>query len=131
MTPERHWFDMSSAYTPLGTFLKKAQADQIRELLEREGLNATVRSAGDSPPGWQNAPGQNGFELWVQDADPKLAMEICLRVMAKAFPVTCCEVCGSNHATQTIYVITGRKRTVRHLCAECHGKNSRPEEQSA
>jgi hypothetical protein len=119
---------MSSAYTPLGTFLHKGDADKVRELLAREGLNVTVRAAGDGPQGWLKAPGQTGFVVWVQGADPKVAMETCLRVMAEAFPGTAphCEVCGGAVATHDISVISGGKRMTRHLCAACYGEEILP-----
>ncbi len=119
---------MSNAYTPLGTFLHKADADKMRELLAREGLNATVRAAGDSPPGWLKAPGEKGFTLWVQGADPKAAMEISLRLHKEAFPPTApyCEVCGSNVAIHHLTNISGGKRTTRHLCAACYGEDIFP-----
>ena len=119
---------MSSAYTPLGTFLHKATADRIRDLLAREGLNATVRAAGDSPPGWLKAPGQIGFEVWVQGVDHQVAMEAFHRVAAEACPATgpYCEVCGSNVATYHLSTISGGKRTVRHLCDACYGEEIFP-----
>ncbi len=119
---------MSSAYIPLGTFLRKGDAEKVRELLAREGLNTTVRAAGDSPPGWLKAPGQKGYELWVEGADPKVAMEIFRRVTAEAFPVTApyCEVCGTNVAKHHITIIGGGKRTTRHLCAACYGEDIFP-----
>ncbi len=122
---------MSSDYTSLGTFLRKAHADKMRELLAREGLNATVRAEADGPPGysppaWLKGPGEEGVTLWVHAADPKVAMETFLRVMAEAFPGTHCEVCGAHHAKHTLYTISGGKRTTRHLCAKCYGEDIFP-----
>jgi hypothetical protein len=124
---------MSGAYTSLGTFLHKADAGKMRELLAREGLNATVRAAGDGPPGysppaWLKAAGEKGFTLWVQGADPKIAEETFLRLLKGAFPATAphCDVCGSNVATHHITTIGGEKRTTRHLCEACYGENIFP-----
>jgi hypothetical protein len=119
---------MSSTYTSLGTFLHKAQADKMRELLAREGLNASVRAADDNPPGWANAPGQKGFVVWVRDADPEAAMETFLRLYREAFPPTApyCEVCDRNVATHHITTIGRGKRTTRHLCDACYGENIFP-----
>ena len=124
---------MTSAYTSLGSFLHQADADKMRELLAREGLNATVRAAGDGPPGysppaWLKAPGEKGFALWVQGADPKTAEETFLRLYKEAFPSTApyCAVCGSNFATHHITTISGGKRTTRHLCEACYGEDILP-----
>jgi hypothetical protein len=124
---------MSSAYTSLGSFLHKADADKMRELLAREGLNATVRAARDGPPGysppaWLKGSGEKGFTLWVQGADPKIAEETFLRLRKEAFPPTAphCDVCGINVATRTIYTFSGGKRTARHLCDACHGEEIFP-----
>ncbi len=124
---------MSSGYTSLGTFLHKAHAEKMRELLAREGLNATVRAAGDGPPGhsppaWLKAPGEKGFRLWVQSADPKIAEETFLRLLKEAFPPTAphCEICGKNTATHHITTIAGGKRTVRHLCTACYVEDILP-----
>ncbi len=117
---------MSSAYTCLGFYVDKGHADQVRELLVRAGLNATVRAAGDDPPGCHTAPGQFSLVLWVQGVDRKVAKETFRRVTAEAFPPTYCEVCGSNVATHTVYTVSGRKRTERHLCAECYREGPGP-----
>ncbi len=119
---------MSGEYTPVGTFLHKADAEKCRELLVREGLNATVRPEGDSPPGWLKAPGQKGFVVWVQGADRKVAEETTCRVLKEVFPATApyCEVCGRNVATHHITTIGGGKRTTRHLCEACYGDDIFP-----
>src|SRR5664279_5541964 len=124
---------MSSDYTPLGGFLHKAHADKMRELLAREGLNATVRAAPDGPPGysppaWLKGPGEKGFTLWVQGADPKIAEETFLRLRKEAFPrpAPYCEVCSGNSATHHITTMGGGKRKARHLCDACYGEEMFP-----
>src|SRR6185312_2199929 len=115
---------MRGASQPLGTFLYKVDADQIRALLAREGLDASVRAADDNPPGWKNSCDQKGFVVWVQGVDFNVAMEIFFRVHAEAFPRTPpdCEVCGSETATHHMTIINRGKRTERHLSAKCHEK---------
>ncbi len=119
---------MSSDYTPVGTFLRKADAERCRELLVRQGLNATVRPEGDSPPGWLKAPGQKGFVVWVQGGDRSVAEEATRRVLKEVFPATApyCEVCSRNVATHHITTIAGGKRTTRHLCEACYGDDIFP-----
>jgi hypothetical protein len=124
---------MSSDFISLGTFLHKAHADKIRELLAREGLNASVRAARDGPPGysppaWLKGSGEKGFTLWVQGADPKIAEETFLRLRKEAFPPTApyCDVCGNNSATHHITTIAGGKRTTRHLSDACYGEEIFP-----
>ncbi len=120
---------MSSAYISLGTFLLKAHADKIRELLAREGLNATVRPAGDPLPGspaWLKPSGQIGFVILVQDVDRQIAEEVFHRVKAEAFPpAASCDLCRTRSAQYTMYEISGGKRTVRRLCGECYDKGAR------
>ncbi len=110
---------MSDGFTPVATFLKKESADRVRDLLERAGLNATVRAADDIPSGWRNRTGPKGYVIWVQGADAGTANKVCRKVMLETFPPRYCELCGNGVATHHITTTRAGATEEQDLCHEC------------